>query len=240
MTRRSSPDPAGLGAVDLSIPQSWNRYAYVSNTPLFMVDPLGLTPQTPSLQCGPTNVGSSARCSTSTGGGDCQLDGVDTDCGIVQTLVNGGVTNIDPSTLFSSGNGTYQAYLSGGCVISIAIGGGTDTTCTAGQTINLYLGNSGNSNSPNNSGSTVRATPQLRFEPPSWHGFIHKFLPCYGAQLIDNFVGDDGKATVTAATVAALKLKNPWAAGAALVVWTGTNAFQAGSACAVSSRAVYQ
>jgi hypothetical protein len=64
--------------------------------------------------------------------------------------------------------------------------------------------------------------------------------PAYGAQLIDNFVGNDDRPMVTAATVAALKLKNPWAAGAALVVWTGTNAFQAGSGCAVSSRAVYQ
>jgi len=37
-----SPDPAGLGAVDPTNPQSWNRYAYVANTPLSAVDPLGL------------------------------------------------------------------------------------------------------------------------------------------------------------------------------------------------------
>jgi RHS repeat-associated protein len=37
-----SPDPAGLGAVDFSNPQSWNRYAYVNNSPLSNVDPLGL------------------------------------------------------------------------------------------------------------------------------------------------------------------------------------------------------
>jgi RHS repeat-associated protein len=36
-----SPDPAGLGAVDPSNPQSWNRYAYVLNNPLALVDPLG-------------------------------------------------------------------------------------------------------------------------------------------------------------------------------------------------------
>ena len=39
-----SPDPAGLGAVNLANPQSWNRYAYVNSSPLNSVDPLGLTP----------------------------------------------------------------------------------------------------------------------------------------------------------------------------------------------------
>jgi RHS repeat-associated protein len=37
-----SPDPAGLGAVNPANPQSWNRYAYVTNNPLALTDPLGL------------------------------------------------------------------------------------------------------------------------------------------------------------------------------------------------------
>ncbi|MGB8524844.1 MAG: RHS repeat-associated core domain-containing protein [Candidatus Acidiferrales bacterium] len=37
-----SPDPAGLAAVSLTDPQSWNRYAYVRNSPLFLVDQWGL------------------------------------------------------------------------------------------------------------------------------------------------------------------------------------------------------
>jgi RHS repeat-associated protein len=37
-----SPDPAGLGAVDPSNPQTWNRYAYVTNNPNNYIDPLGL------------------------------------------------------------------------------------------------------------------------------------------------------------------------------------------------------
>src|SRR5260221_6801551 len=42
--RWSSPDPAGLAAVDPSDPQSWNRYAYVMNKPLALIDPDGLDP----------------------------------------------------------------------------------------------------------------------------------------------------------------------------------------------------
>jgi len=36
------PDPAGRAAVDITNPQTWNRYAYVANNPLNAVDPLGL------------------------------------------------------------------------------------------------------------------------------------------------------------------------------------------------------
>jgi len=40
--RWASPDPAGLAAVDPANPQSWNRYAYVLNNPLSLIDPFGL------------------------------------------------------------------------------------------------------------------------------------------------------------------------------------------------------
>lgn len=40
--RWPSPDPAGLGAVDITNPQSLNRYAYVMNNPTTRTDPLGL------------------------------------------------------------------------------------------------------------------------------------------------------------------------------------------------------
>jgi RHS repeat-associated protein len=40
--RWSIPDPSGLGAVDPSTPQTWNRYAYVLNNPINLFDPLGL------------------------------------------------------------------------------------------------------------------------------------------------------------------------------------------------------
>ncbi len=37
-----SPDPSGGAAVRLTNPQSWNRYAYVNNNPLIMIDSMGL------------------------------------------------------------------------------------------------------------------------------------------------------------------------------------------------------
>ena len=39
-----SPDRAGISAVDPTNPQSWNRYAYVTDNPLALIDPYGLLP----------------------------------------------------------------------------------------------------------------------------------------------------------------------------------------------------
>ena len=37
-----SPDPAGIAAVDPGNPQTWNRYGYVNNNPLSLIDPTGM------------------------------------------------------------------------------------------------------------------------------------------------------------------------------------------------------
>lgn len=67
-----SPDPSGGSAVDITNPQSFNRYSYVQNTPLSLIDPLGLWCAAPAgygdSPCNPANSG---------GGGDGEGGGYD-------------------------------------------------------------------------------------------------------------------------------------------------------------------
>jgi RHS repeat-associated protein len=49
--RWPSPDPAGLAAVNPADPQSWNRYAYVRNSPLMLTDPSGMDDCPPDVLC---------------------------------------------------------------------------------------------------------------------------------------------------------------------------------------------
>ncbi len=42
IARWLSPDPAGLNAVQLTDPQTWNMYVYVRNNPATRIDPTGL------------------------------------------------------------------------------------------------------------------------------------------------------------------------------------------------------
>ena len=69
--RWPSPDPADLAAVNPMDPQTWNRYAYVRNSPLELFDPLGLCggPDTPTYNSTGqmTGVRGSLPCPPSTG-----------------------------------------------------------------------------------------------------------------------------------------------------------------------------
>ena len=49
--RWTKPDPAGRKAVDVTNPQSWNRYAYARNNPLSYTDPTGLYVCEDSTEC---------------------------------------------------------------------------------------------------------------------------------------------------------------------------------------------
>ena len=80
-----TPDPAGLAAVDLSNPQSLNRYAYVLNAPTSYVDPLGL------LVANPCYEGTRDIC--------------DEAMGMLLALVSGGGLGRDPGPADNTGGG---------------------------------------------------------------------------------------------------------------------------------------
>ncbi len=85
--RWPSPDPAGLAAVDPTDPQTWNRYTYVRNSPLELIDPLGLCGD--NHPCPPPSAGDPVNCT---------IDGTPAPCGMAEGLVSSG-GGIDVSAL---------------------------------------------------------------------------------------------------------------------------------------------
>ena len=67
-----SPDPAGLAVANPTNPQSWNRYAYVLNNPLSLVDPLGLDGCPGGISGGACNWGAHDPSASSRGVGTSQ------------------------------------------------------------------------------------------------------------------------------------------------------------------------
>ena len=110
--------------------------------------------------------------------------------------------------------------------------------CAPGQETPVY-GNLGLLSHIGTTDETVRPARKLRFKPPSWHNFAHDFLPCYGGQLLGNFLGSSGKAGTTTGTLA-LFVNKPKLGGPLFVLWTFINAHKAGAECAFASRAVYE
>ncbi len=81
-----TPDPAGMAAVDPNDPQTWNRYAYLNNSPLSATDPSGLTPQ--SWPVPPGEDGPDA--------GNCTIDGISAGCSWAEGMLALGSASICP------------------------------------------------------------------------------------------------------------------------------------------------
>jgi RHS repeat-associated protein len=102
-----SPDPAGLAAVDLANPQSWNRYAYVNGSPLSLVDPSGLIPK-----CMERDACVEAVLHIYGDDGTlCQMDGVGVPCGMVFGAVGMGAAVQCPNNACSYFNDKYGEWM---------------------------------------------------------------------------------------------------------------------------------
>ncbi len=119
-----SPDRAGLGAVDPSNPQSWNRYTYVTNNPLSLVDSTGLHPPVnPTYLCDGVSCGwyymvpcehGKSTCSVGYAGG---IGPSDLD--IVIAAFSGSYETVDPSkpwVVIGDNNGTLVIGGCDGCI----------------------------------------------------------------------------------------------------------------------------
>lgn len=95
--RWPSPDPLGLGSVNTSDPQTWNRYAYVRNSPLNATDPTGMILRVPPL-VNLADFGGFAGDPFSEG---CTIEGMPTPCEFISLEVDFGAVVQCPGNVCS-------------------------------------------------------------------------------------------------------------------------------------------
>src|SRR6266478_3596689 len=125
--RWMSPDPIGLAAVDVSEPQSWNRYAYVENKPLSYIDPDGTSDDLywnfnfGSSHGGAGSLGEAMAAAIAGGlfsgvygwgGSSCSIDGSPSSCSMTMGMVSAGVGIQCPNNQCAgfTANGTYAQF----------------------------------------------------------------------------------------------------------------------------------
>ena len=277
-----SPDPL---TGDVTDPQTLNKYTYVRNNPVNLIDPTGMlldipTPGDPGGlgDCGPD------ECTPypwGIGGGECDFcgNGAGGNAGLSQPnsfpaevgktadptspgenpaddpfggetvgALGCEVLGMPCGMPFPSGGGginpsgcTYGSGSCGGMIYGLTDDQGNAINFPGGFmdffaslfTFPLF---------PTPEGQLpplVTPPPTLQFRPPSWSNFFNDFLPCYGAQLINQFFGDDDKALWTGAFTVGALTGNPIGI-AGLMAWEIQGVGRAGMACAVASRGVWQ
>ena len=171
------PDPAGLAAVDITNPQTWNRYAYLANNPLNAVDPKGLYLCETDAETGQTMCdGNGAPGGGGGGGGG---DDCDAECMLQQAKQNAGVAlsndNSNCASVVDGGTGIAAATIAGQGFGTIGIGGNMPAG-TAGETL---VGNQVSGTAPNgapsisyNSTILMNSSPYGYFLNPDVQNFI--------------------------------------------------------------------
>src|ERR1700687_5966325 len=190
------PDPAGLAAVDPSNPQSWNRYAYVRNNPLALVDPFGLN------ECAPGE----HDCNAGEGEGNPGQDILVGPTALIEFGIDlGNFWDNQSHVGIGGGNFGSLAMLSVFQTYSVETDVTTTETSIDGSLgsdfLTYFLPIPSISGGGSGGGNTIKPSPKITFRPPSIINFVTVFLPCYGGQVLGNFFGDKGKAAATFGTI---------------------------------------
>ena len=224
-----SPDPAGLAAADPTNPQSWNRYAYVLNNPLVLVDFLGLN--CVYLDSSGKHVVWVSNDDCATGDGGFQTDG----------------TSTNPADYYVDSNGDVWSYQTGTCsgecpiasqVIDVSALLPPDITteisqvgsnCQAPFLCNqIPITQIGPSPQKPNSGTTGTKK------------YLTQYVPCAIGEGVNQFWGDDEKAAATVLVniapfaPASLLKGGPWTYLLLSAAYDVSNALQVRQSCTKS------